>query len=403
MVMLLQKGDLSPTHFTNDDTANEGGVAVKLGAGTPIQSAIDSSLTNVVTGKIGAGSNITITGSGTNAAPYVISTPDEVVTTIAIDGNHYKFTNELGNTTTLLPGQFVSTDAGNSIQVGTDGRLHVLIPAQLPDDQVFTGDGSGTVHITLTPEEDSADPTQTNYTIKADVKVAGGDNGLVWTAGGFFVEVPLLELSGSTLSLSTGGSVSLPVPDGSETKIGVGARLGLTGTGTTADPYALTTAASEVTVTDVPGFGYDVGTVNVNGTAIPLRANVPVAAVGVTGTVDLSNKQFLGNGSKVVNTTFSKRVADVVTFNLDLGDVFTRTITANTTFAVQNVPVAGLVACFALDLTNGGSKTLTWWTGLKWEGGVVPTLTAAGRDILGFMTHDGGVTWNGFILGKDMK
>lgn len=40
---------------------------------------------------------------------------------------------------------------------------------------------------------------------------------------------------------------------------------------------------------------------------------------------------------------------------------------------------------------------------MKWAGGTAPTLTASGRDALGFYTYDGGTTWTGLVLGKDIK
>lgn len=91
--------------------------------------------------------------------------------------------------------------------------------------------------------------------------------------------------------------------------------------------------------------------------------------------------------------------------NIDLatGNVFTKTIGGATTLTVSNVPATGTTASFILDLTNGGSAAITWWSGVKWAGGTVPTLTAAGRDVLGFFTHDGGATWTGLVLGKDVK
>jgi hypothetical protein len=70
---------------------------------------------------------------------------------------------------------------------------------------------------------------------------------------------------------------------------------------------------------------------------------------------------------------------------------------------VSNVPASGTAISFILDLTNGGSATITWWTGVKWASGTAPTLTSAGRDLLGFFTHDGGTTWNGLVLAKDVK
>lgn len=89
--------------------------------------------------------------------------------------------------------------------------------------------------------------------------------------------------------------------------------------------------------------------------------------------------------------------------DLDLGNYFTRTVSANLAVTVGNAPAAGLVGNFLLELTNGGAFTITWPTGTKWAGGATPTLTANGKDLLGFTTVDGGVTWLGTVLGKDYK
>jgi len=91
--------------------------------------------------------------------------------------------------------------------------------------------------------------------------------------------------------------------------------------------------------------------------------------------------------------------------NIDLsaGSLFTKTISGLTTLTVSNVASAGSVPSFILELTNGGSATVTWFAGAKWAGGTAPSLTAAGLDILGFYTTDGGTTWRGNMLSKDSK
>lgn len=89
--------------------------------------------------------------------------------------------------------------------------------------------------------------------------------------------------------------------------------------------------------------------------------------------------------------------------DLALGNFFSKTIAGATTFTVSNVPASGAVASVILELTNGGSAAVTWWDGVKWAGGTAPTLTAAGRDILGFFTRDGDTTWTGLMLSKDAK
>lgn len=91
--------------------------------------------------------------------------------------------------------------------------------------------------------------------------------------------------------------------------------------------------------------------------------------------------------------------------NIDLnaGNFFTRTISGATTLTVSNIVAAGNTNSFILELTNGGSAAITWFSGVKWTGGTAPVLTASGVDILGFYTHDGGTNWRGMLLSKDNK
>ena len=115
-------------------------------------------------------------------------------------------------------------------------------------------------------------------------------------------------------------------------------------------------------------------------------------------TFNLSNVAVFG---KAIQETRVAMAANAI--DLSLGTVFTKTITANTTFTVSNVPATGTVASFILELTNGSAFTTTWWSGIKWTSGTAPTLTASGLDILGFYTHDGGTTWRGLVMSKDNK
>ena len=91
--------------------------------------------------------------------------------------------------------------------------------------------------------------------------------------------------------------------------------------------------------------------------------------------------------------------------NIDLlsGNLFTKTISAATTFTVSNIASIGQVNSFILELTNAGLDVITWWDGIKWAGGIAPVLTTSGVDILGFYSHDGGTTWRGILMAKDSK
>lgn len=108
-------------------------------------------------------------------------------------------------------------------------------------------------------------------------------------------------------------------------------------------------------------------------------------------------------GVTITGTKETKVAVSASAIDLATGNYFTKTISGTTTFTVSNIPASGTGISFILDLTNGGSATINWWSGMKWAGGSAPTLTSAGRDALGFFTHDGGTTWSGLVLGKDIK
>ena len=89
--------------------------------------------------------------------------------------------------------------------------------------------------------------------------------------------------------------------------------------------------------------------------------------------------------------------------NLSQGNVFTKTVNATTTFTISGFLPQGASNSFILELTNGGSYTIKWFSGVKWSEGTAPILTSVGVDILGFYSYDGGVTWRGMVLCKDSK
>ena len=153
--------------------------------------------------------------------------------------------------------------------------------------------------------------------------------------------------------------------------------------------------------------------------ALSGNATSATTAGNVTGTVAIANG---GTGQTTASAALTSlgavaKAGDAFTggvkeakvtmgandINLNSGNFFSKTISGATTLTVSNIPSSGTTASFILDLTNGGSAAITWWSGMKWAGGTAPTLTSSGRDVLGFFTHDGGTTWTGLLLAKDVK
>ena len=112
-----------------------------------------------------------------------------------------------------------------------------------------------------------------------------------------------------------------------------------------------------------------------------------------------------GNGVFNFSYAMTESVDVIGTDVIDLSkaSVVKKTILAATTFTTINPPPAGRVCCFVLDIINGGNFAVQWFAGVNWPGGTAPTLTTNGRDKLGFITSDGGVSWDGVVFGKDIK
>jgi hypothetical protein len=134
-----------------------------------------------------------------------------------------------------------------------------------------------------------------------------------------------------------------------------------------------------------------------------LAFSTPAAGASLSVANTWTALQTFSDGS--VSTPERETSVNIAASNIDLsaGNYFNKTITGNITFTVSNVPASGTAQSFILELVNGGAFTVTWFAGLTFPGGTAPTLTASGRDVLAFFTRDGGTTWSGFLVGKDVK
>lgn len=148
--------------------------------------------------------------------------------------------------------------------------------------------------------------------------------------------------------------------------------------------------------------------VNVTQTASTTSEELPILGKGttatstVTGTVKFGSSVTLNPSSGAItskliktNNSFETNVAvSGTSIDVSTGSVFTKTISAATTFTFTGA-VSSKVTTFSLILTNGGSKTVTWPSSVKWANDEVPELTTSGVDVITFMTNNGGTTWYG--------
>lgn len=173
------------------------------------------------------------------------------------------------------------------------------------------------------------------------------------------------------------------------TLTGVAPLASPTFTGTVALPT--TTSIGAVSSTEI---GYVDGVTSSIQTQLNTKS--PIASPTFTGTTTTGITDILGSVRGNVTTVAASSV------DCSEGNYFIKTVSGALTWTTTNIPASRSYS-FLLELTNGGTGAQTWFTGIKWPGGTAPTLTAAGVDVLGFITDDGGTTWRGVLLMKDSK
>ncbi len=140
-----------------------------------------------------------------------------------------------------------------------------------------------------------------------------------------------------------------------------------------------------------------------------IRANQP--GQGVVQYDDKGNLIFDGTTMSVTgniaSTTYRETYYDYgtggsVTIDLSLGNNFRRQFNATSTIAFSNAPASNSFG-FTFTMVNAGTYALTWPVNLDWAGGSAPILTSTGVDVLTFFTFDGGTTYYGFVVGKNMS
>lgn len=301
-----------------------------------------------------------------------------------------------------------------------------LPAARLP---AFTGDASvavGTSTITLSNSGATAG-TYKSVTVDAKGRVTGGTNpttlsgygitdaqpldadltaiaGLVGTSG------LLKKTAANTWALDTNtyltGNQTVTV-SGDATGSGTTAiSLTLANSGVAAGTYNAGATQSQSFTVDAKGRVTGVGAAT---TITPAWGSVTgkpttLTGYGITDAAASTHTHTNINNLITLKAVNQPKVAlGSPTIDLSVGNFFTYTVTGAVTFGLSNTPANGTLASFILEITNGGSFSVSWMSNAKWGGGTAPTLTASGRDVVGFYTHDGGATWTGLLLGKDVK
>ena len=155
---------------------------------------------------------------------------------------------------------------------------------------------------------------------------------------------------------------------------------------------------------------------SVTGTATFNSAVVMSSTLNATGAATFSDVVMTGNMDFQDNDLQAPTLLDycvkgsalgtvgtLATVDMTTANFFSATLGSATTFAFTNPCTTGDFGGFVLELTNGGSATVTWPASVDFAGGTAPTLTAAGKDLLVFVTRDAGTTYHGMAASLDSK
>lgn len=161
----------------------------------------------------------------------------------------------------------------------------------------------------------------------------------------------------------------------------------------------------------VPGFTLGGTAVTASGTELNIldgatvstsELNVLSGITWVTG-ADGETTFVDGINEAVVVATSSSNATPL---DCRFGNVFTHTLTENTTFAFSSPPNSGTAYGMTVKITQDSTpRTVTWPASVVWASGLSPNIsTGSGEvDIFVFFTHDGGTTWYGFTAGLDFS
>jgi len=147
---------------------------------------------------------------------------------------------------------------------------------------------------------------------------------------------------------------------------------------------------------DGSGSGLDADTLDGVQGASYLRSDTSDTFTGtltLTGSMNASGTVF----AESLQEDYDALSGTTPTVDADNGGAFSLTTSGNTTFTFGAV-TSGRSVAFILQLTAGGTHTITWPASVDWAGGTAPDAPASGEtNIYVFWSRDGGTTWYGVL------
>lgn len=264
------------------------------------------------------------------------------------------------------------------------------------------------------------DATASSNTVVADVNIAEG-----CPPSG--INDAIRQVMGALKRFQTGAdgdTISAPVFIGTTASITTAniVNAAVSGTATFNGATIMSSSLSGTTAnfsgaTTIGGAAVLSSTANITGATTIGGAAVLSSTLAVTGASTFSSTSVFGGTANFQDNSVQRptlldycvkgsalgSVGTLATVDMTAANFFSATLGSACTFVFSNPCGSGDFGGFVIELTDGGSDTVTWPASVDWAGGSAPTLTTSGKDLLVFVTRDAGTTYHGMAASIDSK
>lgn len=222
--------------------------------------------------------------------------------------------------------------------------------------------------------------------------IAIGDSALVTSSGSFNIEIGDFSIGGGVIK-NVNNKLSLAkvfLGDHSTKKMAVG--------NVYSTRYLTPAATFEIVPANINDIGCIVSGVAISPSDVDLQRwqnyGRNVATMSCSGVFTIT--------SAFKTPTFANTDGGTITFDMDRSNFHTVTLGGNRTLAVSNVAV-GQRFMLRLLQDGSGNRTATWFSTIKWPGGLVPTLTTTANkaDLFGFVCTSSN-NYDGYVIGYNL-
>jgi len=446
------------TGYTRADTANN------ISNGNVIDADDLDNEFNAVEAAFNASSGHTHDGTTSEGAPITVLGPSQdVVATASVLRPKTNNTVDLGTSSLKYKDAHLAGDLslGDAATIG--GALSVTGAATLSSTLAVTGDQTNTGNLTVNGNTTLGDAASDTVTVNADIAsnllpsvddtydlgATGSEWRDAYIDGTAYIDtgsidtanVGTLAVSGNgtiTGDLTVSGSINATIVGTSQTADALttartitidgvtsgaanfdgSANITITTSGVTLSGTAVTATGAELNILDgvtattaeinlLDGVTASTAEINyIDGVTSNIQTQLD-GKVGntFTGDVDITGELVVDSYNETFGTITSSSGA--ATIDCEAGNVFSHTLTENTTYTFSNPPSSGTAYGFSLKIiqdSGASGYTITWPTSVDWPQGTAPSLTetASAVDQFVFYTHDGGTTFYGFKAGTNL-